>query len=203
MRTPCSLCRLSVMARMRAICSARDARRRRAVGALRARDRHVGAQRIVVDRAVVEADVVVVRADRDVLALEGWIGAWQDRHDVAARRALFLERDRAGEALAHRARLERVGGAEEQRGDARRDEDRRGGDARRIVIAERGAALHLRQDGGGDAVEVGDEDRRGLPEAGRRAVDDAAERVGRRRHREQHDLAGHRVGGWPAWPNRR
>ena len=58
---------------------------RGAVGALRPRDHHEGLQRVVIDRLGVEADVIVVRADGDVLALERRVGARQDRDDVATR----------------------------------------------------------------------------------------------------------------------
>ena len=53
------------------------------VGAHRTHDRVVCAQRVVIDAALLEADVIVVRADRDVLVLEHRITARKNRDDIA------------------------------------------------------------------------------------------------------------------------
>src|SRR5262245_12037841 len=55
------------------------------VGALRTHDRVERAQRIVIDGHVVEPDVIVVRADRNVLSLQLRIAARQNGDDVASR----------------------------------------------------------------------------------------------------------------------
>src|SRR5215471_6051158 len=49
------------------------------------------ADRIVIDRFVTEADVIVMRSDRDVLALEDRIGTWQDGDDIARRSRRIAE----------------------------------------------------------------------------------------------------------------
>ena len=58
---------------------------RRRVGAHRTHDAVEGAHGIVIDRRVIEADVIVVRRERDVLAAQRRIATRQNRDDVARR----------------------------------------------------------------------------------------------------------------------
>src|ERR1700749_352796 len=55
---------------------------------------------------MIEADVIVVRADRDVLAFELWVAAGKNGDDVASRRRRLRPLDLAVNRLARGAPLE-------------------------------------------------------------------------------------------------
>ena len=67
-------------------------------------------QRVVIDGLGAEADVIVVRAYRDVLAAQLRVGAADDRDDVARRRRIVREPDVSLDGLARlslRCRVDR------------------------------------------------------------------------------------------------
>ena len=77
-------------------------RLRTAVGALRLGEFVEHLERIMIDGRIGDADVVVVRADRDVLAAERRVGTGENRDDVPSRTRLVDEPHVGGDRLADR-----------------------------------------------------------------------------------------------------